>query len=435
MTMYDSSEWNVGIATTKITPERSMWMAGFGAREDPSQGVEQELQAKALALEDADGRRVVIASVELLFVPGDIRDAVARACSDRYDLDHESLLIAATHTHCGPEFRDVKVHMYGLDSARYREAANYRAFVEEALVALVGQSLERLEPASLSYGRAWCGFAMNRRLPVEDGIAHVQNPDGPVDHDVPVLVIERDETVHGVVFGYACHTTSLVNYLKFSGDWAGFTQQYVEETYPEATALFLMGCAGDQNAYPRGTLELTRQHGRTMANAVQAAIDATRQPVRGPLRVVYEEQPVEFEDPPDTETLERRLDSDDPFERRKARLLLDERDRTGAIQTVYPYRVQGVGFGSDLTLLALAGEVLVEYGLQLKRESSGELWVTGYANDDFTYVPTTQTIYEGGYEGGDVIRYTAYPGPLKTDVEERVLSASRAVIDRARNSR
>ena len=71
-----------------------------------------------------------------------------------------------------------------------------------------------------------------------------------------------------------------------------------------------------------------------MANAVEVAIDVTRRPVRGPLRVMYEEHTVEFDGPPSVATHERRLESDDPYERRRVRLLLDERERTGALPTM-----------------------------------------------------------------------------------------------------
>ncbi|MDQ3347915.1 MAG: hypothetical protein M3545_08100, partial [Acidobacteriota bacterium] len=31
--------WRAGVATVDITPDRSLWMAGFAARRQPSQGV------------------------------------------------------------------------------------------------------------------------------------------------------------------------------------------------------------------------------------------------------------------------------------------------------------------------------------------------------------------------------------------------------------
>ncbi len=47
--------WKAGVATVVITPEYSMWMAGYAARNKPSEGKVHDLHAKALALEDAQG--------------------------------------------------------------------------------------------------------------------------------------------------------------------------------------------------------------------------------------------------------------------------------------------------------------------------------------------------------------------------------------------
>lgn len=41
-------------------------MAGYAARRGPSQGVAQEIYAKALALEDATGQRSVLVTTDLL---------------------------------------------------------------------------------------------------------------------------------------------------------------------------------------------------------------------------------------------------------------------------------------------------------------------------------------------------------------------------------
>ena len=46
----DAAGWRAGVATVDITPRQSLWMAGFAARTQPSQGTAQPLHAKALAI-------------------------------------------------------------------------------------------------------------------------------------------------------------------------------------------------------------------------------------------------------------------------------------------------------------------------------------------------------------------------------------------------
>lgn len=430
-----TTKWTVGTATHSITPEKPMWMAGYAMRDEPSKGVEHDLLAKAIVIKDGENNRSVIVSMDVLYVPRDLRETVVERCAAKYDLATDALMITATHTHCGPEFREFKVEMYADEDGPYLERAKaYRERLEDELVDLIGDALAESAPGRLSYSYARCGFAMNRRLPVEEGIAHVPNPDGSIDHEVPVLVVEGKSAIRAIIFGYACHTTTLsVN--RFCGDWAGFAQRYIEERYPDATALFLLGCAGDQNPYPRRELDLAKQHGQSIANAVRTAVESRRKPIRGPLQTVFEEQPIQFESPPSRDELEDLRDADERYLRIRAEKLLEELEDTGTIQTEYPYPVQAFGFGDDLTLVGLGGEVLVEYGLQLKSQLPGPLWVAAYANDEFTYVPTTQTIYEGGYEGGDVVLRSSFPGKWKTDVEERILRKARALAERVSNGR
>ena len=83
-----------------------------------------------------------------------------------------------------------------------------------------------------------------------------------------------------LLFGYACHNTTL-GFYEFCGDYAGYAQQFLQEDYPGATAMFVMGCGADQNPYPRRTVELAQQHGRSLATAVEAAMFANPRPCCG----------------------------------------------------------------------------------------------------------------------------------------------------------
>jgi neutral ceramidase len=73
-------------------------------------------------------------------------------------------------------------------------------------------------------------------------------------------------------------------------------------------------------------------------------------------------------------------------------------------------------------LVALGGEVVVDYALRLVREDPArQLWVAGYSNDVFGYVPSLRVLREGGYEGGDAMIYYAKPGPFNEQVEDLIV--------------
>jgi hypothetical protein len=425
--------WKVGVASVSITPDGPLWMAGYGARNKPAEGKAHDLFAKALALEGVAGTRLVILTTDLANIPRTLRDSVAKEAQTRYGLPFASLLLNVSHTHCAPVVRSGTLLMYDLPPAEWERIDRYGAALHEKLVSVVGKALADRKPARLSYSHARCGFAMNCRLPTPKGYQNSPNPEGPVDHDVPVLRVDGpDGKLRAVLFGYACHNTTL-SFYQFCGDYAGYAQEYLEADHPGLTALFMLGCAGDQNPYPRSTLDLAKQHGRSLATAVEAALLPKSRPVRGPLRVALEEVTLDFVPPSGRDELLRKQETGDKYARKNAHALLDELARTGRIRSNYAYPIQVVQFGKDLTLVALAGEVVVDYSLRLKRELAGTpLWVAGYTNDIFTYVPSVRVLKEGGYEGAEAIRFTNLPGPFAPSVEERIVSKVHELMRRLR---
>ena len=432
--------WKAGIASAVITPDESMWMAGYAARKGPSEGKVHDLWAKALALEDGQGARFVLVTVDLIGVPRPTRDWMEEQVEARFKLPPASLLLNASHTHCGPVVRETRYSiygntLYGLSAEQIKQSDQYVEDLQRKLLRLVGKALDNLAPARLGYTHARAGFAMNRRSKTETSYSISPNPDGPVDHDVPVLRVDSPEgKLQAVVFGYACHCTTM-SFNMFCGDYAGFAQECVQQAHPGATAFFVAGCGGDQNPYPRREIEHCQQHGRALANGVETALSSQARPVRGPVKAVLETVTLEFAEPPSREQLEQRAKSSDKYERRHAEVLLDELKRAGKIRNTYPYLVQVVRFGDDLTLVALAGEVVVDYSLRLKAEiADSAVWVAGYSNDVFGYVPSLRILQEGGYEGGGAMRYTDLPGPFASSIEDRIVDKVHEMVDKARTT-
>src|SRR5205807_543359 len=116
------------------------------------------------------------------------------------------------------------------------------------------------------------------------GIILGVNPRGLADRSVPVLRIDDpDGKMRALLFGAATHNTTLGgdNY-QLCGDYAGFAQSFLQEKYPGVQAMFILGCAGDSNPYPRGTMDLARKHGRTLGEEVCRVVDGKLRPVAGP---------------------------------------------------------------------------------------------------------------------------------------------------------
>ena len=109
------------------------------------------------------------------------------------------------------------------------------------------------------------------------------------------------------------------------------------------------------------------------------------------------------------------------------------RAASGELRSKHPYPVQVLQFGKDLTIVALAGETVVDYSLRLKKEITGNpLWVAGYSNDVFGYVPSVRVQKEGGYEPVGSTHTSILPGPLAQTMEDRIISKVRELVVRVR---
>jgi hypothetical protein len=297
-----------------------------------------------------------------------------------------------------------------------------------------------MEPARLSYGVGRAHFALNRREPTPEGIRLGKYPAGPVDESVPTLRVEKaDGEPLAVVFGYACHNTTLrPDMMKIAADFAGYAQDRVEADFPGATALFVTGCAGDADPHPFGTLAMAKDHGEELASAVKFVLDHPNwlTPLSGSLRSASTETTLRFAGPTDRASYEELLKDPNTGRQRHARRMIEAIDKGETVRTEYPhYPVQAFALGDTLTLLALSGEVVVDYANRLQKELGGEgrtLWVAAYANDVVGYIPSARVLKEGGYEAGEAFYGSTWPTPFAEDVETTVIKAAHEVVDRVR---
>jgi len=429
--------WKAGVAKIKITPAKSVWMTGYGARTKPSEGILQELYAKALALEDQKGNRAVLVTSDLLGFSAEVARNISGRVEKQYGLSRDRLMLTSSHTHGGPALHSSLRFLYGPRTTpeQWRDVGDYTRELESKVIEVVGAALQDLQPARLSFGHGKANFAINRRQKTQKGYSIGLNPGGPVDHDVPVLRVDSEQgSLRGVVFGYACHNTTLGgNIYQFHGDYAGFAQEWLEREHPSAVAFFVEGCAGDANPNPRGTVKLARQHGETLGAGVDKAMGSPLKPLRGPLRSAFEVVPLPFATPPSRDDLQAELQNKDIFLQWHAKEMLKILDRDGRLPTEYPYPLQVWQFGRDLTLIAMAGEVVVDYALRLKKElGEDKVWVAGYSNDVFAYIPSRRVLEEGGYEGGGAMIYYVQPGPFAPSVEETIVKKAHELVKRVR---
>jgi neutral/alkaline ceramidase-like enzyme len=409
-------DWKVGLAQVKITPDRPVLMAGYAARTKPFEKVVADLFAKVLVLEDRDGHRAVIVTSDLLGFPLAVAEPICDRIQKQTGLKREQILLNSSHSHSGPQ---LSLKVPDKDAGDGLRTVEYTRELQAKVVTAVVNAGEHLEPARLSWGSGVIHFAMNRREFTPNGVILGVNPRGLADRSVPMLRIDgADGKPRAILFGASVHGTTLTgdNY-RICGDYAGFAQSLVQERFPHVQAMFMLGCAGDANPYPRGTLELARKHGQVLGEEVCRMMETKLRPIGGPLRIAFERADLPLQAPPPREELAK-LAADRRSPRTwGAAQMLAMLDRGEKLPTHYPCPLTVWQFGHDLTLVGLSGEVVVDY-LTLLEKALGpnQLWVAGYCNDVFGYLPSARVLAEGGYETRGL--YTGGAGFFDPKAEE-----------------
>jgi beta-galactosidase len=394
---------SIGVATIDITPEVPIRLTGYGARPAPTSEIRQRLHAKALAFSDARGRPAVLITSDLIGIPRHVSDDVARRLEPA-GVARERLAVSATHTHTGPMLAGNLPFIFSTPVPPDQQAASerYTRQLADKLERVARDALADRRPARLSWTLGRATFAANRRV-LKDGkwAAFGVNPEGPVDHDLPLLAVhDLDGRLRAVLVSYACHATTLgANDNFVHGDWPGAAQSLIETRHPGTVAMVAIGAGADSNPNPRGSgIPDVERHARQVADEVDRLLSAPG----------------------------RRLAAAPDGRFRSIELKFSGVPRSA------PYAVQVWTFADDLAMVFLAGEVVVDYGLRLKRElDPSRTWVNAYTNDVPFYVASRRMIPEGGYEVDRSMAYYGHPAPLAEETEEAIVRTVLDLVPRA----
>lgn len=402
----DSSKdlWKAGFATENITPRVPVVLFGYPDRSGTSTSIASEIFAKALALEDAAGNRGVIVTLDLVGIQAAMTtDRVSALIQQKTGLERRQIIFNASHSHTGPVISlrpNLKYNVSHPDMSEEDAQRNieYTKTYHDKLVNVVVRALADLKPARLTWGRGTVAFPISRRMPTAKGLVVMQaNPKGVVDRTVPVLRVDTpDGKLRGMLFGASCHNVAAGQLNAICGDYAGFAQTELEARYPGTQAMFMQGCGADANPQPWGSLDLAKSHGRELAAAVIKVVEQKLAPVRPTLATEF--AMVDF---PLSQFSRKELEAYLPlpnFQARTAKHMLEVLDRGVELPKVYAAPIGAWQLGA-LRLAVLPGEPVAEYvGLLEQKLGPDNLWIAGFNNDCFGYLPTAKVIAEGGHE-------------------------------------
>src|SRR5678816_1624900 len=122
----ESGAWKAGVAKAVITPEKSVWLAGYGSKRAPD-GKLHDLWMKALALEDTAGHRVVLITSDFQGVPKSMSDLVFEQLRRQFKLERQQVMFTFSHNNCGPRLGDDLVDYYPIEEEQVKLVAEYTA--------------------------------------------------------------------------------------------------------------------------------------------------------------------------------------------------------------------------------------------------------------------------------------------------------------------
>ena len=424
-----SASIQFGFARVDVTPTEPVRLSGYGDRSKPLEGVDEKLYARAMALRHDQGKIHLLVAVDTIGFPADLTKRIYEQLAERHGIARAQLALSGTHSHTAPHLDLVNmINIFGTPLTDDEKAAteSYGDTLVGKVVDACGQAIDNLQPGRMFTAEGKATFAVNRRI-IKDGVCvgMAPNPDGAVDHSVPILKVtdESGEKVRGLVFNYACHCTTFTGkHNRVNGDWAGYAAKDLEESYPYAVALCTIGCGADANPQ-RATgrdLEVARLQGEELAEEVERLATGSMTEVSSKVQSSFGYAGLPIECPPISDFKEK-LNHRNAQVRQHAQRMIATHERKGRLPASYPMPIQVWRFGDQLTMVFLGGEVCAEYSLRTKREiTEGAVWVTAYANDVFGYVAPESMQSEGGYEVDYSMIYYNKPGRWSSGTEDLI---------------
>lgn len=429
----NKTTWRAGVAKAVITPETSVWLAGYGSKRAPD-GKLHDIWMKSLALEAPDGKRAIIVTSDFQGVPKEISDAVFLILKKKHNLERHQVMITFSHNHCGPRLGLDLVDYYPIEAEQVKLVDEYTDLMVRRMADMIGESITNLAPASLKMGEGHATFAVNRRnnkeAEVPSIIAKGEPLKGPVDHTVPVMTVtDKDNKPMAILFGYACHPTTL-NFTKWCGDYPGFAQILIEKNHPGALAMFVNTCGGDQNPLPRRQVELCEKYGKMLADGVEEALKKPLKTIQPGLKTSFELIELPYEKIITRPELEVATRDANAVRKRWAERMIKKLDAGEKFATSYPYPLHAWKLGNEMLMIGMGAETVVDYALRFKAEFGKGTWVCGYVDDMIAYIPSRRVWAEGGYEGGPNLYEYGRPAlRWAADNEELIAGKIKKLVD------
>lgn len=418
----EAGEIRVGVAETDITPPLGIGLAGY-YHERGADGVLDPLFSKAIVIESGDDR-VALVTLDLIGITRWITDQARAAIEQATGIKGGNVMISATHAHTGPELANRTRRSADLTGQK-QLVADYTDQLPNKIAESVRLANERRQSVRLSAAKGRCeNLSFNRRYYMRDGTVgwnpgrlnpNTMMPAGTTDPEVGILYAELPDATGptqsiATYVNFAMHPDTTSG-SKISADWPGALGR-VLAGYHGSNHLTIVanGTCGNLNHFDvnwkwlgSGPFEQNR-----IATILGAAVFQGYKQLKpispGPLRVRSEQvelalpeiTPQQVEEARKSVAATKNDQGANFMKLVRAYRTLDVAGRQGRTHHV---EVQVIGLGNEVAWVALPGEIFVELGLELKKQSPFPYtFIAELANESLGYIPDRRSYAEGNYE-------------------------------------
>ena len=429
------AELLVGTASTSITPERPVALAGH-LQLRISQGVGSPLTATALALQGRQGEQrldqAIMVSCDLILIPKPILEETRRRIQPLLpDFDVSKLVINATHTHTTPVVEEEGLYLIPKDGVM--QPLEYIEFLTGRLVDVAAKAWKGRQPGAVGWGLGHAVIARNRRAVYADGKAVMYGDttrsvfrrlEAYEDHGVEVLFFwNAKRELLAMAVNIACPTQEVEGRMAIDADYWHQGRQRLQEKYgSQLSVVSWVGAGGDQSPHlmvrkaaedrMRQLRGLTRpdEIAKRIVAAVDEAYEGASKDIRTDVPLVHVVQPIR---------LPIRRVTDEEFEKVKKRIDCLTEEEKGAPgknhtlicwlrRTINRYEKQktepwhevelhAIRLG-DVAICTNPFELFTDYGVQMKARSKAiQTFVIQLTGARAGYLPTEQAVCAGGY--------------------------------------
>lgn len=413
-----ASNFMAGFGAVNITPNDSVNMAGYGDQDTRlSQGYVTYLEARAVAIVDENGEKMLFIVTDISFAYPAVGEAAVSKIAKELDIPKDHIILAGTHTH-----NSVATWV----TSNSGTVAFNTKYVDGCLEA-AEMALEDCKPAEVYVGSAETDrLNFVRRYIMDDGSLKGDGADGTgtyivsheteVDNEAQLLRFVREDGKDILCINFQAHPHLEGKMNTLSADTPSAVREAVENKLG-VNCLYWQGAAGNINSSSRIDGETRtknrKEYGELFADQIAQYVDSMTQVKTGPIKVTSMTYTGDA-----NHTMDHLLiPASDVMAKFNAGVSIDECGvyakelglnsfyharnivSHAKLSSTYSMDISAFSFG-DVSGVVVPYEMFDTSGMKIKADTPFEkTFIVGYAYPGYQgYIPTELAWEHGGYE-------------------------------------